>query len=169
MNTPLYDFFTQDHRRLEAILENAIVDINNINLALYHEFRVGLLTHIKMEEKILFVAAQRANNGVPLPMAAQLRLEHGCITSFMVLTPNVSIIKILKHVLAIHDEVEEKNGGMYEACEALTTEQTDEILTQLKNTTLVPVHPFNDSDFALEVAKRSLTRAGYDYETILAS
>lgn len=86
MDNPIYDFFTKDHRRLESILENAIVDINNINLELYHDFRVGILTHIKMEEKILFVAAQRANNNVPLPMAAQLRLEHGCITSFMVLT-----------------------------------------------------------------------------------
>ena len=27
----------------------------------YHAFRVGLLTHIKMEEKILFLAAKEAN------------------------------------------------------------------------------------------------------------
>lgn len=169
MNNQLYDFFTEDHRRVEAILEEATRDINNIDEDLYREFRIALLTHIKMEEKILFPAAQRANNGEPLEYQAQLRLEHGAITTLMVPTPTPDLIKVLKYVLDIHDEVEEKKGGMYEACEKLTLNETEEILEELRNTTLVPVHPNKDSDFVLQAAKRSLLRAGYDYDVIVNS
>jgi iron-sulfur cluster repair protein YtfE (RIC family) len=56
-----------------------------IDLEYYHQFRTGILKHIKMEEKILFPAAQRANGNIPIPLAAKLRLDHGAITSLMVL------------------------------------------------------------------------------------
>lgn len=167
MHSPIYNFFTNDHRRLESILESAIIDINQIDLVLYHEFRVGILTHIKMEEKILFIAAQKANKDVPIHYAPQLRLEHGAITSLMVVPPTQKVIKVLKHVLAIHDEMEERNDGMYELCETLTQAQTNEIMEQLKAVTMVPVHPFNTADYALEVAKRALLRAGYDFDKLV--
>lgn len=57
--------------------------------------------------------------------------------------PTQKVIKVLKHVLAIHDEMEERNDGMYELCETLTQAQTNEIMEQLKAVTMVPVHPFN--------------------------
>ncbi|MBW7937003.1 MAG: hemerythrin domain-containing protein, partial [Flavobacteriales bacterium] len=50
MNKPLYDFFAQDHRRLEQLLEEA-TNKDVVDMVLYNEFRSGLLTHIKMEEK----------------------------------------------------------------------------------------------------------------------
>src|SRR5690554_4885057 len=103
MNKPIYDFFTQDHRRIEEILEEAIKDIDNIDLVLYAKFRIELLTHIKMEEKGLFKAAQLANGDKPIPLAKQLRLEHGAITSLMVPPPNPDLIKVLKHILEAHD------------------------------------------------------------------
>ncbi|MCO5260794.1 MAG: hemerythrin domain-containing protein [Crocinitomicaceae bacterium] len=168
MNNPLYQFFTNDHRRIEKILEKAIADINNIKDEYYQEFRAGLLTHIKMEEKILFLEAQKANNNTPLPLAGELRLEHGAITSLMVPSPTADLIKVLKYVLEAHDLKEEKEGGMYEACESLTTNQTEELLEQLKNVTLTPIHPHNDAPIALEAAKRALLRAGFDYDKIVA-
>ena len=84
MNKVLYQFFTKDHRRLEKIFDKATENENNIQEELYHQFRVGILKHIKMEEKILFPAAQKANGDIPIPLAAKLRLDHGAITSLMV-------------------------------------------------------------------------------------
>lgn len=169
MNKPLYHFFTNDHRRIEALLEKATENLNEIEMEFYHQFRTGLLTHIKMEEKILFPAAQKANNGTPLPITAQLRLEHGAITSLMTIPPTPELIKVLWYILEKHDIREEEPGGMYDACEALTQSQTTFLLEQLNNTTIVPVHPPNPAPFALEAAKRSLQRAGYDFDAIVQS
>lgn len=167
MNKPIYDFFTKDHRRVEDILEKAIEKPGEIQMDFYQKFRTGLLTHIKMEEKILFLAAQKANNNEPLPLANQLRLEHGAITALMVPTPTLDLIKVLKHVLEVHDEREEEPGGMYDACEALTQDQTQEILDQLAAVTEVPVHPHKDIPLAMEAARRALNRAGFDYDEIV--
>ncbi|HQE12606.1 MAG TPA: hemerythrin domain-containing protein, partial [Flavipsychrobacter sp.] len=125
MNQPLHQFFSLDHRRLEELLERAIQDPLAINKDLYHQFRVGLLTHIKMEENILFPAAMKANNNQPIPLAAKLRLYHGAITSMMAVPPTMELIKVLKIILDQHDILEEELGGMYEICERLTKDQTD--------------------------------------------
>lgn len=168
MNKPLYKFFTEDHHRLEAILDKATENPNEINMDFYQKFRTGLLTHIKMEEKILFLAAQKANNNEPLPIAGQLRLEHGAITALMVPTPTLDIVKVLRYVLEKHDLAEEEPGGMYDACEAMTHHQTQEILDQLAEVTEVPVHPHKDIPLAMQAARRSLNRAGYDFDEIVA-
>ncbi|MBS1487137.1 MAG: hemerythrin domain-containing protein [Bacteroidetes bacterium] len=166
MNKLLYRFFTDDHRHLDGLLDKAVENPNEIQMDYYHQFRVGLLTHIKMEEKILFPAAQKANNGVPLPLAAALRLDHGALTSLMVVPPTASLIKVIRHILVQHDLAEEKTGGMYDACEALTQSETEKILNQLTAVSKVPVHPPNPSPIALEAAKRALQRAGYNYDQL---
>ena len=84
MNKQLHQFFTNDHRRLEALLA-ATENSGCADMDSYSSFRTGLLKHIKMEEKILFPAAQKANKGVPLPFTAQLRLDHAAITSLLAL------------------------------------------------------------------------------------
>lgn len=166
MNKILYDFFTDDHRRIEKLFEEATKDPHQVDLEKYHQFRVGLLTHIKMEEKILFVAAQKANGGEPLPLQAKLRLDHGALTSLMVCYPSPGVIQVVIHILEQHDILEEKEGGMYEACENLTQNETQQILEVLKKVTPVPVHPFNEADYALEAAKRAVARAGFDFDEI---
>lgn len=166
MNNQIYHFFTGDHRRIEAILDKATEDIENIDLELYHQFRIGLLTHIKMEEKILFPAAQKANGGIPLPVTAQLRLDHGAITALLTLPPSPAAIKVLRYILEVHDIREEEPDGMYDACEALTKGQTEALLEQFKLTTEVPVHPPNASHFVLGAAKRAVARAGYNFDEI---
>lgn len=158
----LRDFFTSDHRRIETIFEQATKDKHNVILEKYHEFRIGLLTHIKMEEKILFVAAQKANGGIPLPLQAKLRLDHGALTSLLVCFPTAQVINAIAQIMHQHDKLEEEEGGMYEACENLTLHETQKILNDLKNVTPVPVHPFNLAVYALDAAKRSIKRAGFD-------
>lgn len=162
----LYNFFTEDHRRIETIFAEATKDKNNVDLEKYRQFRIGLLTHIKMEEKILFTAAQQANGGKPLPLQAKLRLDHGALTSLLVCFPSPDVINVIDHIMEQHDIVEEEQGGMYEACEKLTHHETQRILGALKNVTPVPVHPFNEAPYVLDVAKRTLTRAGFDFDTI---
>ncbi|HEY0667233.1 MAG TPA: hemerythrin domain-containing protein [Sphingobacteriaceae bacterium] len=166
MNKPLYQFFTTDHRRIEDLLDKATEDIHNIQMDYYHQFRTGLLKHIKMEEKIFFPAALRANGGVPLPLASKLRLDHGAITALMVVPPDASVIKVLRYVLEEHDLLEEQPGGMYDVCEELTESETQELLQQLENATEVPVQSHNKAEYALEAAKRALTRAGYDFDVV---
>lgn len=166
MNKPLYQFFTTDHRRIEDLLDKATEDIHNIQMDYYHQFRTGLLKHIKMEEKIFFPAALKANGGVPLPLAAKLRLDHGAITALMVVPPDASVIKVLRYVLEEHDLLEEQPGGMYDVCEELTEGETQELLHQLESASEVPVQSHNKAEYALEAAKRALIRAGYDFDAL---
>lgn len=167
MNKPIYDYFTNDHHRLEKLLAEAMLDLDFIDQEKYHLFRVGLLKHIKMEEKHLFVYAQKANGGEPFPGQAQLRLEHGALTTLVVPPPTRELVKVLLFLLHKHDEVEEAPGGTYDICEKLTGEETQKLLNELKEVTEVPVHPNNNADYALVAAKRSLERAGYNYDEIL--
>lgn len=166
--TALYDFFTADHRRIGIIFEKATIDKNSVGLEKYHRFRIGLLTHIKMEEKILFVAAQKANGGVPLPLQAKLRLDHGALTALLVCFPSPEVINMISHIMEQHDKLEEEQGGMYEACEKLAQREKQEVLEDLKNVTPVPVLPFNETSYALDVAKRAVERAGFDFDSLNA-
>lgn len=167
MNKPLYQFFTNDHRRIDELLDKATEKPGEVQADYYHRFRTGLLKHIKMEEKILFPAAQKANGNVPLPLAAKLRLDHGALTSLMVVPPTADVIKVLRFVLDKHDLLEEEPGGMYEVCEKLTNDETEDLLQRLKDIAEVPVHPFNEAGYALDVAKRTLLRAGFDFDSIV--
>jgi hypothetical protein len=167
MNKPIYQFFTNDHRRIDELLDKATADLTSVKEEYYQQFRTGLLKHIKMEEKILFPAAQKANGNVPLPLAAKLRLDHGALTSLMVVPPTAEVIKVLRYVLDKHDLLEEEPGGMYDVCERLTEGETNALLLQLESVTEVPVHPYNEAGYALDVAKRTLLRAGFDFDSIV--
>lgn len=167
MNKPLHNFFTKDHRRIEEFLDRATNQPGLIQQDQYYQFRAGLLRHIKMEEKTLFPAAIKANNGKMPEIIPKLRLEHGALTALMVPPPTASLIKVIRYVLEKHDLAEEEPGGLYEICEALTSGQTEELLEQLKNTPEVPIHPCNPAAFALESAKRSLARANYNFDEII--
>jgi hypothetical protein len=167
MNKTIYHFFTDDHRRIDDLLDKATENPGNLQSDYYHQFRTGLLKHIKMEEKILFPAAQKANGNVPLPLAAKLRLDHGALTSLMVVLPSPEVIQVLRFVLDKHDLLEEEPGGMYDVCEKLTEGETNDLIQELEKVDEVPVHPFNEAAYALDVAKRTLLRAGFDFDAIV--
>ena len=167
MNKPLYHFFTNDHNRIDQLLDKATENPTEVETNYYHQFRTGLLKHIKMEEKVLFPAAQKANGNVPLPLAAKLRLDHAALTSLMVVPPSEEVIKVLRYILDKHDLLEEEPDGMYDVCERLTEGETNTLLQQLEKVAEVPVHPFNEAGYALDVAKRTLVRAGFDFDKIV--
>jgi hypothetical protein len=65
MHGPLHRFFGADHRRLDALLRGSIAEPGRVDPAPFGEFQAGILRHIGMEEKVLFVAARRARGGEP--------------------------------------------------------------------------------------------------------
>lgn len=168
MNKPLHQFFTKDHHRLDHLLSKATEKPGEIDSDYYHQFRTGLLRHIKMEEKTLFPAARKADPAMMERLIPRYRLEHGALTALMVPPPTTPLIKVIRYVLEKHDLAEEEPGGLYDVCEALTQGQIQELLEQLAKVETVPVHPPNPAPIAMASARRALTRAGYDYDEIVA-
>jgi hypothetical protein len=160
----IYRYLADDHERLDALLERAISDPENIDMSAYAQFRSGLLKHIGMEEKILLPAARRIRGGEPLPVAAKLRLDHGALTALLVPSPTPQVIAAIRTILNLHNPIEEDPGGMYETCEELAGPEVDEILRQLQEAPDVKVLPHVDTPFVMEAARRALARAGYDLE-----
>jgi hemerythrin superfamily protein len=167
MNQPIHQFFEKDHRQIDGLLKKALEKPNEIQMEYYHQFRIRLLRHIKMEEKTLFPAAKKVNPELVKETVEQYRLEHGAITALMVPPPTLSLIKVIQFVLNKHNVAEEDPGGLYDICEALTQGQTQELLDQLRVTKEVPVHPPNPAPIAIESAIRALARAGYDFDDIV--
>jgi hypothetical protein len=153
-----------DHVRLDGLLQRAVAHAEEINHAAYAAFRAGLLRHISMEEKILLPAAQRWRDGVPLPMAAKLRLDHGALAALLVPTPTPAIIAALRVILTAHNALEEGPGGLYETCEQLAGAEAGELLAQLQAAPEVPVAPYSDGPHVMQVVRRALARAGYEIE-----
>ena len=167
MNKPLHHFFTEDHHRIESFLNKATEKVGEIEMNNFHQFRIQLLRHIKMEEKTLFPADKKVNPKVMQELISRFRLEHGALTALLVPPPTAAIIKVIRFVLDKHDLAEEEPGGLYDICEALTKGETAELLIQLPKTEEVPVHPPNPAPIAMESARRALIRAGYDFDEII--
>ena len=164
MRGKIYHYLADDHERLDQLLDRAMADPDNIETTAYGEFRSGLLKHIGMEEKILLPAARRIRGGEPLPIAAKLKLDHGALTALLVPSPTASVVAAIRAILKLHNPLEEDSGGMYQTCEELAGAEADEILGQLQQTPEVRVLPHVDNDFVMEVTRRALERAGYNFQ-----
>ena len=160
----IYRYLADDHERLDALLERAMFDPENIDMSAYAQFRSGLLKHIGMEEKILLPAARRIRGGEPLPVAAKLRLDHGALTALLVPSPTATIVAAIRAILKAHNPIEENPGGIYDLCEELAGAEADQILRQLQEAPEVKVLPHVDTPFVMEATRRALARAGYDLE-----
>ena len=165
MPGPLYRFLTEDHARLDALLQRAASAPGQIDRAAYAEFRAGLLRHISMEEKILLPAVRRARDGDPLPLATKLRLDHGALAALLVPTPTPDIIAVLRIILAAHNEIEESSGGVYETCEQLIGTEANTLLARLQATPEVSVAQHVDGPRVIAAIRRALARAGYEIKS----
>ncbi len=161
MHGPLHRFLADDHRRLEGLFERAVGDPAAPDPAAYAAFRAGLLRHIAMEEKILLPAARQARGGEPLPIAERLRRDHGAIAALLVPSPTPAVVAALRTVLAAHNPLEEDDGGLYDACEALVGDEAAAVLERLRASPAVPVAPHVDGPRIVAAAQRALERAGY--------
>ena len=160
----IHRYLAGDHERLDALLESAMSDPENIDTAAYAQFRAGLLKHIGMEEKVLLPAAQKMRGGEPLPLAARLRLDHGALVALLVPSPTAPVVAAICAILKAHNPIEEDPGGVYDQCEELAGAEADRILHELQNYPEVKVLPHVDNAFVMEATRRSIARAGYDLE-----
>jgi hypothetical protein len=159
---PIYRFLAEDHARLDDLLERATADPTQIEMRHYDAFRRGLLKHIGMEEKILLPAARQARGGEPLEIAAKLRLDHGAIAALMVPTPTRVIIRVLRTILAAHNEIEEGPNGLYATCEQILGAEAPSVLARLEAAPDVPVNAHVDSPRVMDATYRALARAGFE-------
>jgi hypothetical protein len=164
MEGPIHKFLVDDHLRLSELLDRAICRPEQIDLAVYAEFRAGLLRHIAMEEKVLLPFAQKKRGGEPLPIAAKLRLDHGALAALLVPTPTFRIIATIRTILEQHNSIEEGAGGLYEMCEASAGSEAELLLNRLRSTPDVRVSPHSDGPKILEFTKGVVERAGYRLE-----
>jgi hemerythrin superfamily protein len=160
----IHRYLADDHRRLDGLLERAMSDPENFDAGAYAQFRLGLLRHIGIEEKVLFPRARKQRGGEPLPIAAKLRLDHGALTALLVPSPTASIVAAIRAILKGHNSSEEDPGGVYDQCEELAESEIDQILGQLQNYPEVKVVPHVDSQFVMDATLRALARAGYDFK-----
>lgn len=161
---PIYRYLTQDHVRLEALLERAVRRLPEVDDAAYAEFRRGLLRHIRLEEKILLPSAERARGGVAHPAAAELRLQHGAIAALLVPPPSPAIVAALRRILARQNALEEGPEGVYAACERALGERAGAVEAELRAAPVPGVNPHVSTPEVLEATRRAVRRAGYDLE-----
>ncbi len=152
----LADYFTADHRRLDAFLAQALEGEPAPDMEAFAAFRAGLLRHIGMEEKVLFRAAREARGGDALPLAARLRVDHGALALLLVPTPTRDLIAEILTILRPHNHVEEEPGGMYDACDALLHDRAAELLETLRAFPVPPLNPHYDGPAAVRTAADAL-------------
>jgi hypothetical protein len=128
----LYQYLSGDHDRLDALLRSAVAKSGVIDIDPYSEFRKGLPRHISIEEKIVLPAITRSQGGQKPALAERLRLDHGATVSLLVPPPTPSIIHTLRSIFAIHNPLEEGDGGLYELLDRLAGPETEKILDELK-------------------------------------
>jgi hypothetical protein len=166
MHGPLYNFFAEDHRRLDDVLKLADIRPGEYDMIAYGRFRSGLLKHIKMEETILFPTLEKLQSGVYSERIAKLRLDHGSLTALMVPPPSPAILKALRFILSGHNQLEEEMKGVYDVCDEFV-QNPEAVLDKIKQTSDVPVLAHKNELFILEATRRALTRAGYNYDDFI--
>jgi hypothetical protein len=162
MQGPILSYLEYDHARLDHLLKRAgAIAREEVHPDEYAKFRAGLLRHIGLEERILFPAMARLGAAPALPDVQRIHLEHGAIASLLMIPPTPSVVAALRAVLHLHDRLEEKEGGIYRACEEIAGGHARDIALRLMSAPLVPVAPLNGRPEVLEMARRALARAGY--------
>jgi len=140
MPGPIERFMTEDHARLDWMLEGVDADPVAIELELYDEFRRGLLRHIGQEEKILLPFARAKRGGNPLAIASALRADHGEIVRMLATSPPTrALCDELRAKLGEHNALEEGARGLYALCDELAGEEALAIVTRLRAAPEVPL------------------------------
>lgn len=158
---PITSLLAGDHRRLDDLLRSAAATADRIDQATYDQFRVGLLRHIGMEEKLLIPALQCWRGGEPLPIAAKLRLDHGALATLLMPTPTAQILATIRRILSDHNRLEEAPDGLYALCDQLPEAEMEPLLAALRAAPRLSVMRHSDSPTVMKTLEGALARAGY--------
>lgn len=163
MNGELYNYFFGDHRELEEALAQAAASAT-IEPVAYAKFRNGLLRHIALEEKVLLPALERVTKDRMKPVLDRIHADHGAIAALLVPPPTHGIVRAIRHILGLHNVLEESPEGLYDVCEHLPEDVVAEIVLKARSAPAVLVQPHNGGPGVIEATMRALQRAGYDPE-----
>jgi hypothetical protein len=141
---PIERFMSEEHARIDRTLAESLLDGGSIDPTTYARFRHDLLRHIAMEEKVLLPYARSKRAGEPLPIAAQMRIDHGQIAKLLVPSPSAQLIDQLCQVLARHNALEEGPDALYATCDALAADEAVDVVERLRAQPQVPVAPHYD-------------------------
>ena len=111
--------------RLDDLLARAITG----DAVACEQFRAGLLRHIAMEEKVLFAEARKRPELAA--MIDQLHADHAALASLLVPSPTESLLRTIREILDEHNPIEEREGGLYEACEQLPGITSDQLISRM--------------------------------------
>jgi hypothetical protein len=127
-----------------------------------------LLRHMGIEERLLFPLIEDANDGQLATAINELRIDHAALASLLVPTPDHVLAQEIAGLLELHNELEERSGGIYDQClELLEDETAEEILFDAYES--LPVHTAKYFDgpgtvrtasAALDKARRALSKFG---------
>lgn len=151
---PIERFMVEDHARLDHLLDVSVDADGSIRLDTYAQFRHDLLRHIAMEEKVLLRYAREKRGGEPLPIARQLRLDHGEIAKLLVPSPTPKLVAALCELLGRHNALEEGPNGLYAWCDTLAENEAPAIVEQLRAVPAVPVAPHYDGPEHQQILQR---------------
>jgi hypothetical protein len=118
----------------------------------------------RWRKKVLLPAAQQAQGGEPLPIAAKLRIQHGALAALLVPSPTRAIGAAIRAILKDHNPLEEGSGGVYEVCERLAGSESRTMLAKLQSYAEIKLAPHNDGPLVMESTRRAVARAGYNLE-----
>ncbi len=133
---------SEDHRRLDALLERALRADRSIDLEVFESFRAGLLRHIAWEEKLLMPALRRAEKAPAL--LERLRHDHAALATLSIPTPRAELVEAIGAILVEHNRLEEEPNGLYVLADAVLGEDAQGVLERIEELESVPVSPHRD-------------------------
>ncbi len=143
MAAALHEFLSLDHERLDALLSRCVGPDRSIDGAAYDEFRRGLLRHIAIEEKVLFPELRKRKGDTELER--RLHKDHAALAALLVPPPSPLEIGQIIDILAVHNDLEETSGGLYEIIELLAAEDLDALMSRVHDIPQVRVAPNVDT------------------------
>lgn len=157
------EHLSEDHARLDALLERAVAGVGALDRDAYDAFRAGLLRHIAVEEKILLPALRDALGG-EAPERRRLRIDHGALAALLVGTPSPELVREIRSILEPHNALEERAAGLYARCDELLAARAAEILERIRAYPPVKVAAYSDGPRVLRTAEDALAVSAKQFD-----
>jgi hypothetical protein len=150
LRSSLYDYMERDHDRLDRLLASSVRSDGSVDGEIYEEFRRGLLRHIAIEEKVIFPEVRRLRGESEIER--QLHRDHAVLAALLVPPPTGEEIGAIRRLLSPHNDLEEREGGLYDVIEALAGEELAALMERVAAVPQVPTAPHADTP----VVRRSI-------------
>lgn len=146
MNPPWLARLIGDHRRLSALL-----DANE-----FEQFRVELLTHIAIEEKLLMPLLGASS--VEKLLLRALRADHSALASLTIPVPRPELLANIRAILRAHEPLEESAEGLYPRCVRIAGDDP-ELALKIEQIGPRSVSPFRNGPLIERQIRRTLAAA----------